>query len=77
MDANLETTWRGRVMEAHLQHTREKIALLSELKRCFGPGVPEVVARTASARAFQEWRAIGEAQASRTAEDLVRLLWEP
>lgn len=77
MDAEREAVWRNRVLEAHLHHTREKIALLSALGQHFGPEVPEVVARTASARAFEEWRAIGEAQADRSAENLVRLLWEP
>jgi predicted ArsR family transcriptional regulator len=77
MEAEREAIWRNRVQEAHLHHTREKSALLSALKQHFGPQVSEVVARTASARAFEEWRAIGEAQADRSAENLVRLLWEP
>lgn len=77
MDAEREATWRNRVLEAHLHHTREKIALLSALKRHFGPQVAEIVARTASDRAFQTWRTIGEASGHRTAAELVRLLWEP
>jgi predicted ArsR family transcriptional regulator len=68
---------RDPIAQAHLLHTREKLALLDALKARFGPEVAEIVARTSSARAFREWRTIGAAQPARTARDLVRLLWEP
>lgn len=69
--------WRESLAQAHLFHSREKVALLDALKARFGPGVAETVARTAAEEAFRTWRAIGEAQSDRSAEQLVRLLWEP
>lgn len=41
------------------------------------PFLTDTVARTAAVEAFRTWRAIGEAQTDRSAENLVRLLWEP
>lgn len=74
---DMEHAWQQRVMEAHLHHTQEKVALLRALKARFGDEVSEVVAHTASQRAFQAWRTLGEQHGQRTAEELVRLLWEP
>jgi len=76
-DQAREMTWMARLAKVHFHHTKEKVELLRALKARFGCEVSEIVAQTASERAFQEWRAHGESGASRTAQDLVRLLWEP